>query len=135
MSTPPDPSVVLLDKALEDAYLARRVKDDANVSVEQIGFLCEQAIEKSLKAVLSYHNVQFRRGHDLAQYLDLLKAANVVYPPELDKSVELTPFGAELRYDYLPKEQQETAPFDREATLRLVDQAIEWAKTIVSGGR
>jgi HEPN domain-containing protein len=133
MSAPPDPAAVFLAKAREDVYLVKKVKDDAQVSVEQVGFFCEQAIEKSLKAVLTHHNVRFRRGHDIAQYLDLLKAASVTYPPELEKSVELTPFGAELRYDYLPKEELETTPFDREATIRLADQAIEWAAKIVSG--
>jgi HEPN domain-containing protein len=133
MSTPPDPAAVFLAKAREDIYLAKKVKDDANVSVEQMGFLCQQAIEKSLKAVLTHHNVRFRRGHDMAQYLDLLKAGGVAYPPELEKSVELAPFGAELRYDYLPKEELEATPFDREATIRLADQAIEWAAKIVPG--
>jgi hypothetical protein len=46
-------------------------------------------------------------------------------------SVDLTPFGAELRYDYLPKEELEAAPFDREATTRLAESAIEWAAKIV----
>jgi HEPN domain-containing protein len=131
MSTPPDPSVVLLDKAREDVYLAKRVRHDLKVSVEQMGFLCEQAIEKSIKAVLTHHRVRFRRGHDLAQYLDLLKAAGIDHPEELEKCVELTPFGAELRYDYLPKEQEDTTPFDRDATLLLVDVAIEWATSII----
>ncbi len=133
MSTPPDPADVFLAKAREDIYLAKKVKDDANVSVEQMGFLCEQAIEKSLKSVLTHHNVRFRRGHDLAGYLDLLMAASIAYPVELEECVELTPFGAELRYDYLPKEELDATPFDREATIRLADQAIEWAANIVSG--
>jgi len=84
MSQPPDPSVVFFQKALEDVYLAKRVKDDMNISVEQMGFLCQQAIEKALEAVLSHHNVRFRRGHDLAQYLNLLKAASIIYPSELE---------------------------------------------------
>lgn len=132
MKTPSDPADVFLAKAREDIYLAKKVKDDVNVSVEQMGFLCEQAIEKSFKSVLTHHNVRFRRGHDMAAYLDLLQAANIAYPAELERSIELTPFGAELRYDYLPKEELEATPFDREATIQLADQAIEWAATIVS---
>ena len=67
MAVSPDPAAVFLDKAREDLYLATKVKDDALVSVEQMGFLCEQAVEKSLKAVLTRRGVRFRRGHDIAQ--------------------------------------------------------------------
>jgi HEPN domain-containing protein len=127
MTTPPDPATVLLAKAREDAHLAKLVKNDSEVSDEHVGFFCQQAIEKSIKSVLSRQGVRFRRGHDMAEYIDLLKRNGIAYPPELDQSVTLTPFGAELRYDYLPAEEEETTPFDREATIRLVDQAIEWA--------
>ena len=49
---PPDPAAVLLSKARQDQHLAARVAGDASVSDEHIGFFCQQAIEKSLKAVL-----------------------------------------------------------------------------------
>ncbi len=133
MDQPLEPALVLLGKAREDIYLAKKVRDDAQVSVKQMGFLCEQAVEKSLKAVLSRHGVRFRRGHDIAQYLDLLRAANIAYPPELEQCIDLTPFGAELRYDYLPKEELELTPFDRDQVIGLAEQAIEWATTALAG--
>lgn len=125
MSAPPDPAVVLLKKAREDAHIARLVRNDVEVSDEHVGFFCQQAIEKSMKSVLSRRGVRYRRGHDMAEYLDLLKRSDIAYPPELDQSVALTPFGAELRYDYLPPEAEETTHFDREAAILLVDRAIE----------
>ena len=132
MPSPPDPASVFVRKAREDLYLAQRVRDDPNISVEQMGFLCQQTIEKSLKAVLSRHRVRFRRGHDIATYLDLLKADGIDYPTSLEQSVELTPFGAELRYDFLPSEESDATPFDRHAMIRLAEQAIEWAETAVA---
>src|SRR5260221_2900220 len=99
---PKSPAEVFVAKAREDLYQVGKNKDDAKASDEQYGFFCEQAVEKSLKAVLSHRGVRFRRGHDLTTYLDLLKAAGVAYPPELDASVDLTPFWAALRYDFLP---------------------------------
>ncbi|MGF1635079.1 MAG: HEPN domain-containing protein [Phycisphaerae bacterium] len=111
---PMSPSQVFLAKAREDLYQVEKNKGDANVSDEQFGFFCQQAVEKSLKAVLTQHQVRFRRGHDLTTYLDLLTAAGVPYPPELEESVELTPFGAELRYDFLPP--SDSTPLDRAAS-------------------
>lgn len=133
MSRAPTPAQLSLSKAREDLYLAGKVKDDEQVTIEQFGFHCQQAIEKSLKAVLSHHAVRYHRGHDLANYLDLLKAAGVAYPVELEKSIELTPFGAQLRYDYLPDEEEAALTLDRDAMYRLAEAAISWAERIVSG--
>lgn len=88
---PTSPAGVFIAKAREDLYQVTKNKDDVKVSEEQFGFFCQQAVEKSLKAALSHQNVRFRRGHDLTTYLDLLKAAGVSYPPELEASVDLAP--------------------------------------------
>lgn len=77
--------------------------------------------------------MQYHRGHDLANYLDLLKAANVAYPVALETSIELTPFGAQLRYDYLPPEERATLSLTRQDMYRLAEQAIAWAAGAVSG--
>jgi len=70
---------------------------------------------------------KFRRTHDLAELLDLLKDHQIAYPPELEQSIALTPFAAEMRYDYLPPETDQEPPFDRAAAVRLAEIAIQWA--------
>ena len=45
----------------------------------------------------------------------------------MEQSVALTPFAAEMRYDYLPPEQGDEPPFDRSAAVRLAALAIQWA--------
>ncbi len=47
---PPDPADVLLRKAQDDERLAILVVENTGVSDEQIGFLAQQAVEKSIKA-------------------------------------------------------------------------------------
>jgi predicted nucleotidyltransferase/HEPN domain-containing protein len=133
MGATPTPAQLSLSKARDDLYLAEKAKDDEKVTIEQVGFLCQQAIEKSLKAVLAHHAVRYHRGHDLANYLDLLKAANVAYPAELEKGTELTPFGAQLRYDYLPPEEEAAMTLDRQEMYRVAESAIAWATGIVPG--
>jgi HEPN domain-containing protein len=124
---PPDPADVLLSKARQDHHLASRVADDASVSNEHIGFFCQQAVEKSIKSVLSRQSIRYRRTHDLAELLDLLKDHEIQRPPELEQCVMLTPFAAEMRYDFLPPEQGEEPPFDRSGAVRLAQVAIDWA--------
>lgn len=123
----PDPADVLLGKAREDHHLAALVASDASVSNEQIGFLCQQAIEKCIKSVLSRRSIRYRRTHDLTELMDLLKDHHVEYPSELEQSVALTPFAAEMRYDYLPPEEEGESPFDRGGAVALAELAIRWA--------
>ena len=128
---PTDPAHVLLEKARDDEHLAQLVVGEATVSDEQIGFLAQQAVEKVLKAVLSARGVSYRRTHDLGELLDLLKSAGIAYPTSLEGSIVLTPFAAEMRYDYLPPEEKADEPFDRAEAMRLVRAALGWAEGIV----
>jgi HEPN domain-containing protein len=130
---PLDPAQILLHKALDDERLALLVADNASVSDEQIGFLAQQAVEKAVKAVLSCKRVPYRRTHDLIELLDLVTANHIAFPPAMESSAALTPFAAQMRYDYLPAESSEEPPFDRGAAMRLVRTALQWAESIVAG--
>jgi hypothetical protein len=59
MPAPLDPADVLLSKASEDHHLASQVAGDASVSNEHVGFFCQQAIEKSIKSVLSRRLIRY----------------------------------------------------------------------------
>ncbi len=130
---PLDPAQLLFAKAADDERLALLVINSTIVRDEQIGFLAQQAIEKGLKAVLSCLAIAYRRTHDLTELLDLLKANNITFPEELESSVALTPFAAEMRYDYLPPELTSEPPFDRAATMRLVRTTLTWAASHLPG--
>lgn len=55
------------------------------------------------------------------------------FPVALETSIELTPFGAQLRYDYLPPEKRAALSLTRQDMYRLAEQAIAWAAGAVSG--
>ena len=131
---PPDPPRVLLRKAQDDERLALLAAGNATISDEQIGFLAQQAVEKSIKAVLSLHGVRYRRTHDLTELIDLLRANGIDYPAAMDDCVALTPFAAEMRYDYLPPEDESDVSFDRAGALRLVRTTLEWAQGVIVSG-
>ena len=72
----------------------------------------------------------YRRTHDLAELLDLLSDRRMEYPQQLEDAVALTPFAAEMRYDYLPPETDQESPFDRAAAVQLAELAIQWATKV-----
>jgi HEPN domain-containing protein len=65
-------ALLYLDKAAEDEVLVDEVIASPRVSDAVIGFHCQQAVEKLLKALLSHVGVRFRKTHDLRELLDLL---------------------------------------------------------------
>jgi hypothetical protein len=58
-------ALMLLKKAAQDEALLDEVLASARVSDEVIGFHCQQAAEKMLKALLSDLGVRFRKTHEL----------------------------------------------------------------------
>ena len=65
---------------------------------EQICFHAQQAVEKSLKAVLLHFKVDFPFTHDLEELLDTLKIAGISIPSNLNEIGVLTPYAVETRY-------------------------------------
>lgn len=76
-------ALLFLRKAGEDEALLDEVLASDRISDAIIGFHCQQAAEKLLKALLSEHGVIFRRTHDLTELCDLLADANHPLPVEL----------------------------------------------------
>ena len=86
-----------ISKAEMDLVAAKRLmKEDPLTVSEIIGFLCQQSIEKYLKAYLAFKNYDFRKTHDLEELRDICA--------KFDKDFEhfdyfnLTEYAVEFRY-------------------------------------
>ena len=115
-----------LDKAAEDEVLVDEVIASSRVSDAVIGFHCQQAVEKLLKALLSHLGVRFRRTHDLRELLDLLDDHDFPVPEHLKEVDYLSPFAVELRYGILPMEVEDV--LDRREARRLVREVRSWVE-------
>lgn len=114
---------LLLDSASQDLAACRLLAAGAGIGDAVVGFHAQQAVEKSLKAVLSAHTVEFRRTHDLVSLLDLLQDNQLRAPPEADWLDELNPYAVEARYGTISPEG-----LDRARALRAADQVVAWAE-------
>src|SRR6267378_1729811 len=93
---------VLLARAAEDELMARSLLPVEGVTDAGIGFHAQQAVEKSLKAVLALRVIEFPYSHDLDVLLELCEENDVEGLEELAEAGRLTPFGVRLRYDAVP---------------------------------
>ena len=64
-----------------------------------IGFHCQQAVEKMLKALLSDLGITFHKTHELGSLMDTLARSGAALPDEFENLDSLTPFGALYRYE------------------------------------
>ena len=98
------------------------------MSDEIVGFHCQQAAEKLLKAWLTQRAQPFPRTHNLLTLLELVETAGGKLPPDVQEIDTLTPYGVFLRYD----EPEADAVLERERALELVRSLEAWV--VKSGG-
>ena len=115
-------ALVLLEKARQDEALVNEVLPAEHISDEIIGFHCQQAVEKLLKAVLVACGVHFHRTHNLRQLMDLLGDAGRPVPEDLNDLDTLTPFAVVHRYET----PRIAASLNRREALELVRRLREW---------
>jgi len=116
MSKQHEQALLFLQKALSDETLLDEVLRSSRVGDDIIGFHCQQAAEKLLKALLSEFGIAFPRTHNLRLLMDLLVDGGYPLPPELDDLDSLTPFGTLFRYEDIPSATR----LDRESVIDMV---------------
>jgi HEPN domain-containing protein len=117
---------LLLEAASQDVAACTLLASAPDMGDAVVGFHAQQAVEKSLKAVLSGHRIEFQRTHDVISLLDLLQDLDLT-PPEADWLDELNPYAVEARYGTIEPEG-----LDRSRALRAAAQVLAWAKTQVA---
>lgn len=109
-----------LTKAEGDLEAARVLLSRETTFLFPVGFHCQQAAEKYLKAFLTWHGVPFPKTHDLDELLDLAAAVDPPLSPSLRVIAALTPFGVEIRY---PGDAPDPTREEAETALAFAEEA------------
>jgi HEPN domain-containing protein len=112
----------LFERAEGDLRAAETLAPDERQADHVVGLSAQQAVEKSLKAVLVGLDVEVPRTHDLTFLIGLLNESGVSTPDSLAESDRLTLWAGAWRYE----ESDET--LDRAAAVSLAQAAVEWAR-------
>lgn len=127
---PLDPDVESLlrqwiEKAAADLEVARRIAADATNNLrmrEIVGFHCQQAAEKYLKALLTRYQVEFPKTHDIKMLLQLVETVSGPVAGSLSAARWLTPFGVEIRY---PGDTAEMLPGDEAKAIEIASHVSQ----------
>src|SRR5258708_1970918 len=122
-----------IEKADADLEAARELASNAASSAglrHIVGFHCQQCVEKYLKALLTYYQVEFPKTHQIRRLLILVSGVNPEAAEALSTTEWLGPFGVDLRYPGDAAEMLagdeikaiETARLTKEVVVRIVDE-------------
>lgn len=118
---------LLLESARQDVAACKLLSAEVSIGDAVVGFHAQQAVEKSIKAILSQNGIEFRRTHDLITLLDLLQDRGLPAPPNADWLDELNPYAVEARYGTLGP-----TGLDRSHVLLAIEAVLAWAQSQIS---
>jgi HEPN domain-containing protein len=119
-----DAAKVLVAKALEDETLVVKIIADPDISDTIIGFHCQQACEKLLKALLAAMSVEYRVSHDLGELSVLLKEAGEMVPIDMRTLIRLNRFAVKFRYE----NPEPVSSLNRKVALETVQKIRAWVE-------
>ncbi len=115
-----------LRRAKSDLALSS-VARPPDVMYNELCFHAQQAVEKSLKAVLIAKHIEFRRVHHIGYLLGLLPQETTL-PPEAIEAVGLTSYAVMTRY---PGDYEEITREMYQEAVQIARYVVGWAEKIV----
>jgi HEPN domain-containing protein len=116
-----------LNKAEEDYEAAKQLSENGSLW-NVIGFHCQQAVEKYLKAVLTSGKIEFSKTHNLKESLDLLLKMKPALARELKDVHSLTPYAISTRY---PGDSYSLSPEEAKEALLLVSKTRKMVSALL----
>jgi HEPN domain-containing protein len=116
----------LLFKAHND-LLAARATVATEEALDTVCFHAQQAVEKSLKAVLAVHDVEYPYTHDVQSLLALCTPLQPEVSEFEEAAADLTQYGVTARYDEQMYPDLKTAG----EALQIAERVYQWACQLV----
>jgi HEPN domain-containing protein len=105
-----------LARAADDLQAAEQLLSGSSALPGVAVFHCQQAAEKAMKAFLAWHDVPFRKTHDLEKIGEACLAIDRALEEVVDRAVPLTEYAWKFRY---PGEPASPTQNEAEASLAL----------------
>ena len=117
-----------LKRARSNLERAKIGKVTQGILYEDLCFDAQQAVEKSLKAILIKFNQSFPKTHSIGVLLKLIEEADVEIPKNINQAKLLTTYAVDARNpgDYEPVSKEEY----KEA-LKIAEDVFKWLDNII----
>lgn len=119
-----------LQRAEEDYRVAAHLLESNDFFFNAVGFHAHQAAEKYLKALLTEHQIEFPKTHDIEALLDLAGRIDSACADRLRISAVLTVYGVQIRY---PGDAPVLTGDDARTALQLAGTVREEIRSLLLG--
>ena len=92
---------------------------------EDLCFDTQQAVEKSLKALLLYYKMPFRYVHDIAELLTSLEQNGISLPERIREGAELSEYAVEARY---PSPMEPVTEDEYIKAVKTAEEVVSWVE-------
>ena len=116
-----------LRRAKSNLIRAKQPKHE-EVFWEDLCFDAQQAVEKSLKALLLFHKIPFRFVHDIAELLTVLEQNGLSLPEQIRAAAELSDYAVEARY---PGPMEPVTEDEYKEAVRMAEMVVSWAEGFI----
>jgi HEPN domain-containing protein len=121
-----DRPVAMLEKARGDLRVVKALAGLGEIDDQVIGFHAQQAVEKSIEAVLAAREVDCPYSHDIDGLMELTQNSGIELPDELTDADYLTPFSLAQLYG-----ANTPSGVDHGQAQRWAAAAVGWASRMV----
>jgi HEPN domain-containing protein len=115
-----------LNRARSDLAIAKNA-EFGEVLYEDLSFHSQQAVEKAIKGILVYLNIDFQKTHNIGTLLDLFPP-DFNLPDSVIASSAFTSYAADYRYpgDYTPISRE-----DWLRSVEIAEKVVQWAEKTI----
>lgn len=124
-----DHAKMMLAIARKDFQALQAMLDEASFAEEIFGFHAQQAVEKALRAWLSYKDISYPRIHDLEEIVVLLKEGGETFPEKFAPLIDLTDFAVFFRFEAYEVCE---ARLDRPAIIQQIAAMLEHIADVIA---
>jgi len=110
-----------LERAKSSLVMSKN-KFDKRIFYEDLCFQAQQAVEKALKGLLIYHNIEPEKTHNLVSLIKEL-SKYITVPKEINETVILNDYAVQTRYpgNYTSVEEDEY-----NQAVKVAEECINW---------
>ena len=125
---PPDDPREWLNRAKSSIAVAKGAAKFSDVLFEDLCFNCQQAAEKSLKALLVHKKEPVPRTHDIGELLTIVRKAGFIPSDKIMEAAMLTGFSVASRYPGLDEPVMEE---EFQEALSIAESVIRWVCELI----
>lgn len=117
-----------LKKAKNDLQAVQRIMAESDYPTDIVCFHSQQAIEKSLKAILIYRDIEFKRSHDLIYLLNLSELPAETKQMYIATFLDINYYAVNARY---PGEDDDPTIAESELAFQIAKDVFDLAERII----